>query len=171
MVFFRFFEGFVCLGTVYLVWEWARYIPLIRDVVAPLGVANYLDMSFMYGNSLPFVNAALVTICVTLGLMNLSRFAYLVAFLLVHLQFVARFCLGAIPHGQNMLGMTLLGLAVASALFSRPSDRRRFTLGFTYFFVGLGYTLAAVCKVIGTGFHWPNGLHLWMWIHEKGIDV
>jgi hypothetical protein len=140
-------------------------------VVLPLGIANYIDVSLMFGNSLPWVNAGLITALVIVGFFRWSRYAYLVAFLLLHFQFATRFTLGEIPHSSNVLGMTLLGLALALAFFSGGRYRHRFTMGFTYFFLGLGYTSAAVCKLIGTGITWPDGRHLWMWINEKAIDT
>jgi hypothetical protein len=170
-LFFRLFELFVVGGTIYLAWYWGQYIPRISDIVLPLGIAQYVDPSFMYGTSLPYVNVGLITALVVLGYLRVSRYAYIAAFLLLHVQFAARYVLGEIPHSSNVLGMTLLGLALATLLFREASARRRFTFGFTYFFVGLGYTLAAFCKLIGTGPSWIDGRHLWMWIHEKSIDA
>ena len=62
-------------------------------------------------------------------------------------------------------------LALAMPAFTDASHRRRFTLGFTYFYVGLGYTLAGISKLGGTGLNWADGRHLWMWVNEKGVDV
>lgn len=171
VVFGRLFELFVAYFTVRLAWEWGQYITRISDVVLPLGIANYIDVSFMFGNALPLVNAVLITALAVIGFVRLTRYAYLAAFLLLHLQFATRFSLGEIPHSSNVLGMTLLGLALAVVLFDAERLRRRFTLGFTYFFVGLGYTSAAFCKLIGTGLTWPDGRHLWMWIYEKDVDA
>lgn len=170
-LFFRLFELFVAGGTIYLAWYWGQYIPRISDIVLPLGIAQYVDVSFMYGTALPYANAAAITVLVVIGYLRVSRYAYAGAFLLLHFQFATRYVLGEIPHSSNVLGMTLLGLALATLLFRTGPQRRRFTLGFTYFFVGLGYTLAAVCKLIGTGPSWVDGRHLWMWIHEKSIDA
>ena len=170
IIFFRLFELFIVYFTVRLAWEWGQYITRISDVVLPLGIANYIDVSFMFETSLPFVNAGLITALTVVGFLRLSRYAYLASFLLLHLQFATRFTLGEIPHSSNVLGMTLLGLALAMVFFDGGWYRRCFTMGFTYFFVGLGYTSAAFCKLIGTGITWPAGRHLWMWIHEKGID-
>lgn len=171
IVFFKLFELFVAAGTLYLAWTWGPYVQRISDVVLPLGIAQYLDVSFMFGNALPLLNAALISGLVVLGFFRVSRVAYLAAFLLLHLQYAARYSLGEIPHSSNMLGMTLLGLALATLVFQEARYRRRFTLGFTYFFVGLGYTLSAFCKLIATGLSWPDGRHLWLWIHEKSVDA
>lgn len=171
VVFGRLFELFVAYFTVRLAWEWGQYITRISDVVLPLGIANYVDVSFMFGNALPLGVAGLITALVAAGFFRLTRYAYLAAFLLLHLQFATRFSLGEIPHSSNVLGMTLLGLSLALVCFDGERIRRRFMLGFTYFFVGLGYTIAAFCKLIGTGITWPDGRHLWMWIYEKDVDT
>lgn len=171
VIFFRLFELFVAYFTIRLAWDWGTYITRISDVVLPLGIANYIDVSFMFGNSLPYMNAGLITALVVIGFLRWGRYAYLGAFLLLHFQFATRFTLGEIPHSSNVLGMTLLGLALALVFFQQGRHRRRFTMGFTYFFLGLGYTSAAICKLIGTGITWPDGRHLWMWINEKAIDT
>ena len=170
IIFFRLFELFIVGATLYLAWSWGQYITRISDIVLPLGIAIYVDVSFMFGNALPLINAGLISALALAGFLRLSRYAYFAAFLLLHLQFATRYVLGEIPHSSNVLGMTLLGLSLAMLLFQNPRVRRRFTLGFTYFFIGLGYTIAAFCKFIGTGLFWSDGRHLWLWIHEKGID-
>lgn len=171
IVFFKLFELFVAAGTLYLAWTWGAYVQRISDVVLPLGIAQYIDVSFMFGNALPLLNAGLISVFVVLGFFRVTRFAYLTAFLLLHLQYAARYSLGEIPHSSNMLGMTLLALALATLVFRDARFRRRFTLGFTYFFVGLGYTLSAFCKLVATGPSWPDGRHLWLWINEKSVDA
>lgn len=171
VLFFKLFELFVAASTVHMVWDWGFYILRISDIVLPLGIAQYIDVSFMFGNGLSLVNAGVITLLILAGFMRLNRFAYLIAFLLFHLQFAARYSLGEIPHSSNVVGMTVLGLALAMVLFEDPGHRWRFTLGYTYFFVGLGYTLAAVCKLVGTGPLWPAGRHMWLWIHEKAVDA
>ena len=169
-LFFRLFELFVALGGTYLACSWGLYILRISDVVLPLGIAQYIDVSFMFEHYLSIVNALLISLLLLVGFLRWWRFAYAAAFTLLHLQFAARYSLGEIPHSPNMLGMTLLGLSLAVVLYRDDDQRRRFTLGFTYFFVGLGYTLAGISKLIGTGITWPDGRHLWLWIYEKSID-
>ncbi|MEX0821034.1 MAG: hypothetical protein WD021_02720 [Rhodothermales bacterium] len=169
-IFFKIFELFVALASVKLAWEWGLYTLRISDVVLPLGMARYVDVSFMFDGRLPLANAGAITVLVVIGFFRLWRGAYLGAFLLLHLQYAARFSLGEIPHSSNMLGMTLLGLAIALLVFRDGLHRRRFTLGFTYFFVGLGYTLAGISKLIGTGLNWSDGRHLWLWVYEKSVD-
>lgn len=171
LIFFKGFELFLLLAVSNLAWSWGLYILRMSDVVLPLGVARYLDITFMFEHQLSLINAAAVTGLMLAGYFRLTRYAYFAGFLLLHVQYAARYTLGEIPHSSNMLGMTLLGLSLAMLLFSDDLHRRRFTLGFTYFFIGLGYTLSAFCKLIGTGITWPAGRHLWMWINEKSIDA
>ncbi len=171
LIFFKMFELFILWAVVNLAWSWGSYILRISDVVLPLGIARYVDVSFMFDHHLSVVNAVLITGLMVAGFFRLTKYAYAAAFLLLHLQYAARYSLGEIPHSSNMVGMTLLGLSLAMLVFSGDLHRRRFTLGFTYFFVGLGYTLSGFSKLIGTGITWPDGRHLWMWINEKSIDA
>ena len=169
-LFFRVFELFVALGSMYLASNWGLYILRISDVVLPLGIAQYIDVTFLFKHNLSIVNAVLISLLLLTGFLRWWKYAYLAAFLLLHLQYAARYCLGEIPHSSNMLGMTLLGISLAMVLYTDDDHRRRFALGFTYFFVGLGYTLAGFSKLVGTGLTWPDGRHLWLWIYEKSID-
>ncbi|MGM0706621.1 MAG: hypothetical protein ACQETP_11955 [Bacteroidota bacterium] len=170
IVFFWLFELFIAASTIYWAWYWAQYIPRINDIVLPLGIANYVDVSFMFNGTLPYVNAALISGLVVLGFLRVHRYIYMAAFLLLHFQFAARYVLGEIPHSSNVLGMATLGFGIAFVVFQAAAHRRKFVIGYNYFFIGLGYTLAGFCKLIGTGIFWIDGRHLWMWIHEKGID-
>ncbi len=173
-VFFRIFELFVGLATIYLTWQWGMYTLLISDIVLPLGIARFVDVSFMFGNNLPLWNAATITLLVAFAFFRvpwLVRYGYALAFLLLLFQYAARYSLGEIPHSSNMAGMTLLGIALGRVVFGLSKDARRFALGFTYFFVGLGYTLAACSKLVASGPTWVSGQHLWMWINEKAIDL
>lgn len=171
IVFFWIFELFIVGSTIYWAWHWAQYIPRISDIVLPLGIANYIDVSFMFNGTLPYVNLALIAGLSVLGLLRVHRYAYIGAFLLLHLQFASRYVLGEIPHSSNVLGMAILGFGLAFIVFQSAAHRRKFVLGYNYFFIGLGYTLAGFCKLIGTGIFWSDGRHLWMWIHEKGVDA
>lgn len=170
VLFFRIFELFIVLGTVKLAWDWGLYTLRIADVVLPLGIARYIDVGFMYDSPLPLVNAGVITLMAAAAYFRLGRYLYLTGFLLLLLQYAARYSLGEIPHSSNMLGMTLLGLALAMVIFRDDGHRRRFTLGFAYFYIGLGYTLAGISKLVGTGVTWSDGRHMWMWIYEKSID-
>lgn len=171
VIFFRVFELFVAVYTVKLAWDWGLYTLRISDIVLPLGIAQHVDVSFMFDHSLSLVNAGFISALVVVGFFRLSRYGYAAAFLLLHLQYAARYSLGEIPHSANMFGMTLLGLSLAMLAFSHARQRRRFTLGFAYFFIGLGYTVSAACKLVATGLSWPSGQHLWLWIGEKNVDL
>ncbi len=171
VVFFKLFELFIVGATINYAWSWGLYILRISDVVLPLGIANYIDVSLFFQNGSSLAVAGLITLFCMLGFFRVTKYAYMAAFLLLHLQFSTRFTLGEIPHSSNVVGMTLLGFSLATLFFDEPRKRRTFTMGFTYFFVGLGYTLAAVCKLVGTGLFWSDGRHLWIWIHEKAVDA
>lgn len=170
LLFFRIFELFIAAGTLKLAWDWGLYTLRISDVVLPLGIARYVDVGFMFDSPLPLINAAIISALTIAGFFRIGRIAYMGAFALMLLQYAARYSLGEIPHSSNMLGMTLLGLALAMLIFRDDGHRRRFTLGFTYFYIGLGYSLAGVSKLVGTGLTWSDGRHMWMWINEKSID-
>ncbi|MBX2818904.1 MAG: hypothetical protein KTR29_04455 [Rhodothermaceae bacterium] len=171
IIFFKLFELFVAYCTIQYAWAWGFYILRLSDVVLELGVAIYIDANLFFGNGLAMVVAGIITVCVLLGFFRISKWGYVIAMLLLHLQFAIRFTQGEIPHSSNVIGMTLMGLALGVFMFNDAKYRRRFTMGFTYFFVGLGYFMAAICKLIGTGIFWSNGKHLWIWIHEKAIDA
>lgn len=170
--FFRLFELFVAGGVMYYAWSWAPYIARIQHIVLPLGIAQYVDISFMFDHGLSFINAALMTLGVLLGFARvLPHVAYPVVLGLFHLHYVSRYCLGEISHGSNLVGMAVMALAIGSVAFREEQHRQRFVMGFVFFFTGLGYTLAAFCKLIGTGITWPSGLHLWLWMAESGVDT
>ncbi len=167
----RLLEAFVAAEVVRLAWAWGQYTLRIGDVVLPLGLARWLDISFMHGNALPLANAALISGLVALGFVRLGRWSYAGAFALLLVQYAARYSLGEIPHSANVAGTVLLAFALAPPLFEAARHQRRFAVGFSVFFVGLGYTLAAWSKLIATGPGWVDGRHLWIWLHEKGIDA
>ncbi|MCG8377930.1 MAG: hypothetical protein MI865_00485, partial [Proteobacteria bacterium] len=135
-----------------------------------LGIAEYIDVRFMFDHSLGVVNAVLMTVLVLVGFFRLWRYAYLGTLLLFHLHYAARFSQGEISHGSNFVGTAVLLMAVATLVFQHRKEIRRATLGLCYFFFGLGYTTAALCKLGGTGLTWSDGRHLWMWIQERTID-
>lgn len=169
---FKFFELFVIAYVIFFAWDWGPYIQQIGEVVLPLGIAQYIDISFMFNNGVSLINAALMTVFALLGFFRiLPRYSYVIAFLCFHLHYVSRYSLGEISHGSNIIGMSFLALALSLLLFKDPKICRRFALGFTIFFVGLGYTSAGVSKLIGTGISWPEGSHLWLWIGERRVDV
>lgn len=170
--YFKFFELFVGAYVIKYAWDWALYIPRNSDVVLPLGIANYIDISFMFGDIIPAVNAALITILTIFSFFRIQfRWQYFLILVLLHFQFAARYSQGEIPHSMNMIGMSLLALALATFFFKKPWEVSRFTFGSVYFFVGFSYFSAAVSKLIGTGILWFDGRHLWLWIAEKGTDI
>lgn len=170
VLFFRGFELFIVSILALEAWNWGRYARTLTALPVPHGLAAYIDLSLLLQHNLPLVTAALLTVLLLLGYLRKGRWAYAVALLLLHMQFTLRFSLGKVEHGTNLLAMTLLGLSLAMLLFPDALHRRRFTLGFTYFFTGLGYFAAGLTKLIGTGPLWSRGTHLWLWMHEKGID-
>lgn len=171
-LFYRLLELFIVAYTIRFMWEWGAYIPKIEEVVLPLGIAQYIDISFMFEGSRGLWNAAAVTIAALAGYLRIfPGAAYGIALAGFHIQYVARYSLGEISHGSNLIGVSMMALAAGAVFFSDPMHRRRFTLGFMYFFIGLGYTTAAFSKLIGTGIHWPDGRHMWLWIAERWVDV
>lgn len=171
-IYYLAFELFTIIYTAKYAWEWGFYLQRLSDVVLPLGIANYMNVEFLFGSSLSIINAAIITLCCLLAFANTKlRWFYAVAAFLLHLQYASRFSQGEIPHSANLLGFSLLGLGIGGIFFRQKMESLYFALGFTIFFLGLGYTSAAISKLIGTGFDWPNGSHLWLWIGEKGVDV
>lgn len=167
----RAFELFTVIFTLKYTWEWAFYVPRLSDVVLPLGVANYIDVSIFFGD-LATANAVLITLlCMAPFIFKKGRWMYFAAFLLFHLQHVARFSQGEIPHSANMVGFSLLGLGLGGLFFKEIKESLAFAFGFAIFFFGLGYTSAAISKLVATGVTWVDGQHLWLWIGEKSIDV
>ncbi len=170
-LFFRLFELYIVGACVSFAWTWGSVIPRLGDVVEPLGMAHYLDVSVAFGTPLALISAVLTTGLLALGFLRVWRWAYLAGFVLLHFQFVTRFSQGFDPHGSHLLGVTLLGFALGAVLFAEEGVRNRFVLGYTYFFLGLGYTSAAFSKFVGTGLLWADGRHMWMWIGEKSMDA
>ncbi|MFD2533392.1 hypothetical protein [Gracilimonas halophila] len=172
LLFFKLFELFIVIETIHLSWYWGLYTLKIIDVVLPLGVANYIDISFMHGNNLPVWNAIIITVLAVLSYFRVTgRWGYAVIIVLFHLQYVARFSIGEIPHSANLIGLSVLSFAVGNLFFTKSEDRFAFIFGAILFFTGLGYFTAAISKLIGTGILWADGRHLWLWIGEKGTDI
>ena len=169
---FRLLELFLLFYTIRFGWTWGEYIQQnISEVMLPLGLAQYIDISFMFDHHIALGNAVLIAGLLVVGFFRLWRPAYAIALLLFHFQYVARYSLGEISHGSNLVGMGILTLGLAHLFFRDDLHRRRFTFGTLYFFIGLGYTSAAVSKLIGTGITWPSGQHLLMWIMERKVDT
>lgn len=167
----RTFEFFTVIYTLLYTWEWAFYIPRLSDVVLPLGLANYINIEIFFGD-LATVNAVIISVCCVIPLLSKRlRWLYAPAFILFHLQYVTRFSQGEIPHSANLVGFSLLGLALAAVFIRDINKSLPFAFGFTLFFLGVGYTSAGISKLVATGITWPDGHHLWLWIGEKSIDI
>ena len=172
LIYLKLFEFFVAFKTIEYAWEWGFYTLKITDVVLPLGIAQLIDISFMHGNYLPLINAGLITVITIAAFFRLGwKWLYLLVFVLLHLQYVARFSIGEIPHSANLPGMALFSFAIGTLFFDTKASRYRFILGFTLFYIGLGYVSASMSKLIGTGITWVDGRHLWLWIAEKSTDI
>ncbi len=171
ILFYRLIELVILYWTIKYAWRWGPYLDRLGDVVLPLGIAEYIDIRFMFSHHLGIVNAVAMTVMALAGFLRLWRGAYLVTLLLFHLHYVARFSQGEISHGANFVGMAVLALAAATLAFRDPRLVRRTALGLCFFFFGLGYTTAAWCKLGATGLDWPSGHHLWMWIQERTVDT
>lgn len=171
-IYLRLFELFTVVNTIIYAWKWGQYILRLSDVVLPLGLAQYINAEWFFGNNFGVYNAFLITVfCVTAFLFKRSKWLYGVAFLLLHLQYVVRFSQGEIPHSSNLLGFSLLGLGIGSVFIKDKQQSLHFAFGFVLFFIGLGYTTAGFSKLFATGINWVNGEHLWLWIAEKSTDV
>lgn len=173
VIFFRLFELFVAGYTIYFVWKWGFYTELRNtEVVLPLGLANYFDVSLLFSHNITLINAAIITLLLIPAYMRRGpRWIYMVILILFHIQHVARFSQGEIPHSQHLIGMSVFCFAIGTIFFPDPKKLPRFVLGAIIFFIGLGYTSAFFAKLIGTGLTWADGRHLWLWISEKSIDI
>ncbi len=168
----RIFELCTIYFALSYTWEWALYVPRLSDVVLPLGLANYINVEIFFGD-LATVNAILISLfCLIPFFAKKMRWLYAPAFILFHLQHVVRFSQGEIPHSANMVGFALMALGLSEIFFKNDIKKSlAFAFGFTIFFFGLGYTSAALSKLVATGITWPSGEHLWLWMGEKSIDI
>lgn len=170
VLFFRLFEAIIVYQILYYAWSWGFYIPQLGEVVLPLGIANYIDVSFMFDSWYSVGNAVLITGFALVAFFKHKRSLYFIALLGMHLQYVARFSQGEISHGSNLTAMALLMLALSGLFFTKLQEQRKIAFGLFIFFAGLGYTSAAICKLVATGPEWINGSHLYLWIGERSID-
>lgn len=173
LIFFKLFELFIIYYTIKFAWDWGYYTEFRNsDVVLELGMANYIDISIFFDNYLALINAGIITLfSVAAYFRKGPKWLYMVVMILLHIQYVARFSQGEIPHSQNLIGMSVLCFAVGAWFFPGKEKMPRFVMGSIIFFIGLGYTSAFVAKLIGTGINWFDGRHLWLWISEKSIDI
>jgi len=151
-------------------WEWAFYLPLLQQVLNPTGIAVWVGLEWLFDPAMARMNALLITVAILGGCMGRGRYFYLMALILFHLQYAARFSQGAIGHGTNLTGMVLLSFVLADLFFGEGSERRRAAFGFMIFFAGLAYVAAGLSKLIGSGPNWPAGEHLWLWMGERSVD-
>ena len=170
---FKIFELFVVIYVLAYSWSWGLYTQrLNEEVVLPLGMANYIDVSLFFDYNLALLNALIISILVLSAFFRIgSRWFYLVVMILFHLQYVIRYSQGEIPHSQNLIGLAVMILAMGSLFFPNGKFFPRFVFGGVIFFIGLGYTSAFFSKLIGTGYQWFYGEHLWLWISEKSVDI
>lgn len=170
---FRLFELFIVIYAVSYSWSWGIYATYRNtDVVLPLGIANYFDISIFFDNHLAIINAAFISILlVTAFFRKGPRWLCAIAMVLFHLQYVIRYSQGEIPHSQNLVGLSVLMVGIGMIFYRSEKSLSRFVFGAVVFFIGLGYTSAFFSKLIGTGIHWFDGHHLWLWISEKSIDI
>ncbi|MFU8812242.1 MAG: hypothetical protein ACNA78_04690 [Balneolaceae bacterium] len=171
VIFYRIFEFFIGYFVIWHAWVWGVYIPNLGEVMLPLGIANYIDISFMFNHWMGIGNAVLMTAAVLVGFFGRGKYAYTIAIILFHFHYAARFSQGEISHGSNMVGAALFSFAMAHLFFDEADKRRKFTLGTLIFFIGLGYVTAAFSKMIGTGLTWVDGRHMWLWLGERSTDV
>jgi hypothetical protein len=168
---FIIFETVIIYQVILISWRWAIYIPHLSRVAAPVGIANFMDISFMFTAPYALINAALITLFVLLGYFRKGRFFYLLAILGMHLQYAARFSQGKVSHGTGLTGMALLILALTALFIIDREERRKVAVGLVIFFISVGYTSAAVCKLVATGPQWIEGHHLILWMKERGLDL
>jgi hypothetical protein len=163
--------AFLLSYGVYWAWEWAFFIRQIPGVLVPQGLAREVDLSFLVGSPLALANAAVITLCAAGSFWpSAARLCLPMLVLLLHIQYVARHCLGKVAHGSQYVGLGLLAAAIAVCCMPTPSAQRRFTLGTTQLLMGAGYVCAALSKLVARGSAWPDGHHLWLWIGETSVD-
>src|SRR5690554_5173866 len=84
LLFFKFFELFVLVYTLYFSWKWARYTELRNvEVILPLGFANYIDVSLFFDHGITYYLAGILTVLIVCAYLRLgSKWFYLIVFLL-----------------------------------------------------------------------------------------
>lgn len=172
-IWFRILELFLIWKSIEYLWDWGIDIGRNEDVVLTLGLAHYFDMSIFYGNSSFVWLAGIATVALIFAFFRVqTKWMYGLAMLIFHLAYAARFTLGEIPHSMNLVGTSLFLLAFAEWIFPKDGHKKMaFALGLMFFFGGLGYSTAAISKLIATGISWIDGHHLWLWMSEKSIDM
>lgn len=168
---FRALEVFVCFAACWASWKWAFNFPR-EEVFYPafLGIAEFTGAPFVSISAAYAVAAFITGFAVYAYAGRRPAVGYSLVFVLMHLLYVSRWVYGKPAHSDNMLGVTLLGLAAGAALFSSDEAHRiRGSLGLIFISVGLIYVLAGLAKLRTTGLGWANGLNLQIWIYESRI--
>lgn len=167
----RLVELLIAVQVIIYSWSWGAYIRHYSGPAVPVGIARQLNLTFLYHHQISLINAGLITVLILAGFFRKGKWTYFIALLLMHLQYAARFSQGKIGHGSVLTGLMLLSLALGFILFDDGQDQRKMAAGLMIFFIGMAYDLAAFSKLIADGFFWPGGNHLWLWIHERAIDL
>ncbi len=174
---FKLFEAFVYGGLLYFVWIWTGILTGHTEVFHAGGLANYLPVSFLFGSITPYLNALLISVLLACGYFRWKpKITLSLALLLIHLHYVARYSLGKLPHDTVFLGMALMGFVLGVWFFEKPAERIKFVFTFILFFMGFGYTISGIVKIIGTMIIspwsiWADGYHLWMWIISRQTSM
>lgn len=171
-LYFRIFELLIALCSLRLAWQWSEYVQRFDHVLKPQGIGHYLDLSFVLGSQTPYVLTAVLALCLVLGIARRSALGYGAALLIMHVLYVARHSQGKASHVAHCIGLSLLALTLGAALYRRSNALfQRFVSGSLFFFFGLSYVLAGICKLRYTGLDWPDGSHLVLWIAERELDA
>ena len=169
-LFFRVYELFVIYFSIKYAWFWVDEMQVNQTVKFPLGIAHYVNLTFMYSNIAYWAFGAFV-LALSFGFFRVQKYMYLVAMILFHVFYAARYSQGEISHGSNLAGVSILAFALAYIMYNKRIHIYRAAIGYCMFFFGLAYASAGVCKLIGTGPLWVDGNHLIIWIGEKMIDT
>jgi hypothetical protein len=164
------FELALLRGVFDDLWVWTQILPGLPKLAAPVGVAQFTDISFMLTAPWARTNAILIALLCLLGFLRVFRWGYLLAVAPYHLHYAARYCMGKTGHASNVLAFALLALGVAHLAYRDPALRRRAAFGLTMVLLSIGYTWAAVLKLSAAGIAWADGHHLWLWLQEKWVD-
>ncbi len=170
-VLFRLFEFIVVFWVALYAWTWASQIAALDQSVEATGLAQHIDLSFLRSNGRSWLIAGLISVFALAGIIRILRPAYTAALFLLHVQFSARFVTPPIDHSSHVIGLCLLGLAIAAIGFKSGPNRRKFALAFAWLSMGFGYLVSAATKLLVAGPRWADGTHLWMWINERATDI
>ena len=169
---FKLFEFFIVCNAVYLSWYWGLDMRNWSGIITPHGIAHYVDITFLYVNIFPLINASAITVFSILAFLRIkSKWLYAAVFILLLLHFSAIFSGTKLRHDTHFIGVGILSFSLVTFFFKTHKDKYRFIFGFNIFFMGLGYFLSSMSKLIGTGLHWVDGRNLHIWILRKGTEI